>query len=278
MPDLALPPWQDSWCGTPLNPSWFARMDALEFDTILGDPHRADENLALDTTLLYRVAQGRRRPVFWLWDWSEAAVVLGSYQSVRNEIDVENAVRTDTRIVRRMSGGGAMLVEPGRTITYSVIVPESVVADMSFVQSFAFLDRWIIRGLRALGIPATYVPINDIASPYAKIGGAAQVRRAKTVLHHATLAHAMSDERLYGVLRLGRTKHNSRGIPSAVKKVSPLTHFTSLSLAEVRAWLFAAFAAQHVTHTSSFTRDELDEARERMDALYRRYDWVYRVR
>ena len=39
-----------------------------------------------------------------------------------------------------MSGGGTMLVEPGRSITYSLYAPESVVPGLSFVESFAALD------------------------------------------------------------------------------------------------------------------------------------------
>jgi lipoate---protein ligase len=277
MNSIELIPWRDAWSETFLDPSFHARLDKLEFDVIRSKARPANENLALDTALLYRVASGLRRPVFWLWDWSESAVVLGSYQSVKNEVDMEASIRTDTRIVRRMSGGGAMLVEPARSCTYSVIVPEAVVADMSYVQSFAFLDRWVVRALRSIGVPATYVPINDIASPDAKIGGAAQVRRAKTVLHHATLAFDMDNEHLFSVLRLGRRRLSTQGIPSAVKRVSPLSAFTTMTHAEMQDFLFDAFVAQHRTHQSDFAPEELIEADSRMTNIFFSYDWVYRV-
>jgi lipoate-protein ligase A len=272
-----LPSWNPSWCETELDERWFARLEALEFDVIWSEPRSANENLALDTVLFNRVASGRRRPLFWMWEWSEPAVVLGSFQSVRNEIDIEAAVRYDTRVVRRVSGGGAMLVEPERTITYSLIIPDRVVADMSCVQSFAMLDRWIILTLRALGIPATYHPVNEISSPYAKIGGAAQFRRARTVLHHASLAYEMDDERLFSILRLGRRRIIPRGIPSAVKKVSPLTQFTTLSFHDVQSRLFDSFSSQYRTNVSSFEPDELEEASARMNDVYFNYRWVYRI-
>ena len=47
-------------------------------------------------------------------------------------------------MVRRISGGGAMFIEPGNTITYALYAPESLVAGMSFARSYAFLDDWVI--------------------------------------------------------------------------------------------------------------------------------------
>lgn len=47
-------------------------------------------------------------------------MVIGSFQSLRNEVDADQARRLGMTVVRRISGGGAMLIEPGNTITYSL--------------------------------------------------------------------------------------------------------------------------------------------------------------
>ncbi|MGB5075406.1 MAG: HipA domain-containing protein, partial [Bacteroidota bacterium] len=182
------PRWDPAFSETEWDQSLNSRLDDLEFDVILEKPRTAEENLAIDEALLYAAVEGKRKPVFWMWDWSERAVVLGSYQSVGAEFNPDVAKREGFSFARRVSGGGAMVVEPERTITFSLIVPESVVEGLSFRQSFAFLDMWVIRALRGMGIPASYRPINDIVSPVAKIGGAAQCRRRRTVLHHVTMA------------------------------------------------------------------------------------------
>ena len=57
------------------------------------------------------------------------------------------ARRLGITVVRRISGGGAMFIEPGNTITYSLYAPESLVAGMSFADSYAFLDDWVIEAL-----------------------------------------------------------------------------------------------------------------------------------
>ena len=93
-------------------------MSELEWDVIPPTPHPAHMHMALDKVLLERVIAGRRRPTLRIWEWIEPALVIGSHQSVANEIDSEAARELGFVVTRRMSGGGTMLCEPGRTITY----------------------------------------------------------------------------------------------------------------------------------------------------------------
>ncbi len=133
-------------------------------------------HLALDQVLTEELDEGRRGPTLRIWEWASAAVIIGSFQSLRNEVDPEGAERHGVTVVRRISGGGAMFVEPGNTITYSLYVPGSLVEGLSFERSYAFLDDWVLGALADLGVEATYKPLNDIASPAGKIAGAAQKR------------------------------------------------------------------------------------------------------
>ena len=45
---------------------------------------------------------------------------------------------------------------------------------ISFADSYAFLDAWVMAALQKVGITAFYVPLNEIATDQGKIGGAAQ--------------------------------------------------------------------------------------------------------
>ncbi|HLU64473.1 MAG TPA: biotin/lipoate A/B protein ligase family protein, partial [Protaetiibacter sp.] len=162
-------------------------------------------HLALDQVLAEELAAGRRKPTLRIWEWNEPAVVIGSFQSVRNEVDPENAARYGIPVVRRISGGGAMFMEAGSIITYSLYAPVELVQGMSFADSYAYLDDWVLQALRSLGIEATYQPLNDIASPAGKIGGAAQKRLAGgAVLHHVTMSYDIDAEKMVQVLRIGR--------------------------------------------------------------------------
>jgi lipoate-protein ligase A len=200
-----------------------------DFELVETGPLSPVVQMALDEVLAQQVAEGRRTPSLRIWEWASSAVIIGSYQSLRNEVDAEAAKRHGVTVVRRVSGGGAMFAEPGDTITYSLYVPDTLVAGMSFAESYAFLDEWVLRGLREVGIAASYAPLNDITSPIGKIGGAAQKRLAAGgVLHHVTMAYDIDQQKMLEVLRIGREKLSDKGVQSAAKRVDPIRAQTGL--------------------------------------------------
>ncbi|WP_138945478.1 biotin/lipoate A/B protein ligase family protein [Plantibacter sp. M259] len=191
-------------------------------------------HLALDEVLTNEVGEGRRGPTLRIWEWDQSAVVIGSFQSLKNEVDLDNAKANGFEVVRRVSGGGAMMMQRGGIITYSLYVPAELVNGMTFADSYAYLDDWVLVALRSLGIEATYQPLNDITSPSGKIGGAAQKRLGNgAVLHHVTMSYDMDGELMTQVLRIGREKLSDKGTTSAAKRVDPLRSQTGLSRAEI---------------------------------------------
>jgi lipoate-protein ligase A len=233
--------------------------------------------MALDDVLLGRVIAGARRPAVRFWEWIEPALVIGSHQSVANEVDVENARRLGFTVTRRLSGGGTMLCQPAQTITYSLYLPERAVEGMSFRQSYAALDAWAVRSFNALGVPASYREINDIISPRGKIGGAAQARRRGFILHHTTIAHSMEVELLPQLIRIGRERVSERGMRSADKEVSPLSWFMSLSCDETTNHLERSFADEFESRPSELSSVELKSASELVAEKYGTEAWVNRL-
>ena len=230
------------------------------------------EHLALDEVLLDAVAEGRRGPCLRFWRWTERALVVGSHQSLRNEVDFDACASLGFAVVRRMSGGGTMVCEPGGTLTYSLYLPEALVRGLSFVDSFRELDAWAVSALLGLSVPASYRPINDIVSPAGKIAGAAQARRRGAVLHHTTMAYAIDPAVVPRLIRIGRPTLEARGPRSAEKVVTPLTMFTSLPLEEVEAALARAAGGP----PGELSRSELDAARELAASKYGTREWLQR--
>jgi len=249
----------------------------LDWDLIPASAQTAHMHMALDEVLLKRVIAGSRRPAIRFWEWDESALVIGSHQSVSNEVDLPAAKRLGFSVTRRMSGGGTMLCEPGKTITYSMYVPGISVEGLSFRQSYAALDAWAVRAFNALGVPASYREINDIISPRGKIAGAAQARRRGFVLHHTTIAHSMDADLLPRVIRIGRDRVSERGVRSAEKPVSPLSWFTSLTCDETMRHLERSFAEEFTTRASRLTDDELKAARALVGEKYGTPAWVNRL-
>jgi lipoate---protein ligase len=253
------------------------RLQELHWDLIPASPHPAHMHMSLDEVLLGRVIAGARGPSVRFWEWIEPALVIGSHQSVANEVDLPAARRMGFTVTRRMSGGGTMLCEPARTITYSLYLPAAAVEGMSFRQSYAALDAWAVRAFNALGVPATYREINDIISPRGKIAGAAQARRRGFILHHTTIAHSMDVEVLPLLIRLGRERVSERGMRSADKAVSPLSWFTSLSCGETTRHLERFFIEEYTAAASELSADELKAARELVQEKYATAAWVNRL-
>src|SRR5579859_6776149 len=140
-------------------------------------PGEPELQMALDEVLLERVAAGARPCLVRFWEWLRPCLVLGVNQSIANEVDLEEAERLGFGLARRLSGGGTRLCEPGRTITWSLLLPERLVAGLSFRESYARLDGWALAALRELGVEVEYRPVNEMATPRGKLAGAAQARR-----------------------------------------------------------------------------------------------------
>jgi lipoate-protein ligase A len=253
------------------------RLNDLDWDLIPASPQPAHMHMALDEVLLERVIAGHRQATVRFWEWIEPALVIGSNQSVANEVDLEAARRLKFTVTRRMSGGGTMLCEKARTISYSLYLPASAVEGMSFRQSYAALDAWAVRAFVALGVPASYREINDIISPRGKIGGAAQARRKGFVLHHTTIAHSMDVELLPQLIRVGRERVSERGGRSADKAVSPVSWFTSSTCAETTSHLERSFRDEFHAKASELAKGEVEAAAELVVTKYLTTEWINRL-
>ncbi|MGO1957423.1 MULTISPECIES: lipoate--protein ligase family protein [unclassified Microbacterium] len=235
-------------------------------------------NLALDEVLTERVGDGRRNPTLRIWEWDESAVVIGSFQSYRNEVDPDGAAGHGFQVVRRISGGGAMMMGAEQIITYSLYVPSSLVAGLTFADSYAFLDDWVLQALHSVGIEASYQGLNDITSPQGKIGGAAQKRLANGgVLHHATLSYDIDGQVMTEVLRIGREKLSDKGTTSAAKRVDPIRSQTGMPRRAILDEFMKTFRSYTGAVDGSITAEEYAAAEELVGTKFSTERWLHRV-
>lgn len=235
-------------------------------------------HMALDEVLANEVGEGRRQPTLRIWEWESPAVVIGSFQSLKNEVDAQNAEKYGFEVVRRISGGGAMFMEAGSVITYSIYAPTELVSGLSFADSYAFLDEWVIVALKSLGIAASYQPLNDITSPLGKIGGAAQKRLGSgAVLHHVTMSYDMDGAKMVQVLRIGREKMSDKGTVSAAKRVDPLRSQTGLSRAEIIERMKSTFTTLHSAQPGDITPGEYAAAESLVQEKFATREWLERI-
>jgi lipoate-protein ligase A len=251
------------------------RWRKYDWELIPARPLSPNMNLALDEVLTRRVGKGLRPPTLRFWGWASKAVILGRFQSVKNEVNESVAADAGIEVVRRISGGGAMFVEPEGAITYSIYAPEELIKGLSFPESYAFFDAWVIHALRRLGLEAWYAPLNDITASGGKIGGAAQARRWNAVLHHVTMAYAMNGELMSQVLRIGKEKLSDKGITSAAKRVGPLSQQTELPRDVLIEHLTNVFRDEHGLHNGDLQPDEIAEAEDLIHTRFSTKEWIY---
>lgn len=254
-----------------------ARWESLRRNLVVvhDTPRMPAEQMTIDETWAREVATGERRPTLRLWEWAGPAVVIGRFQSAPDEVNLDVAERYGFDVVRRCTGGGAMFIEPGNTITYSLYAPLDFVRGVSIEESYRLCDWWLVESLRGLGLDVRFAGLNDIASQYGKIGGAAQRRfpvdavtagaaadadakgaaedagtgfgrgrgrGAGAVLHHVTMAYDIDAAKMGAVLNTSREKMSDKAVKSAVKRVDPLRSQTGLSREAIIDHLLAWFA------------------------------------
>lgn len=254
---------------------WEARFRSVKW-TLLPNPKlepRAQN--AMDEVLLEEMAAGRRGPHIRFWNWKANAVIIGRFQSVKNEVYEDAAREGDVTISRRMTGGGAMLIEPQNAITYTIAAPEELVKGMDFAESYQFFDSWVLDALRELGVDAWYEPLNDITSSKGKIGGAAQARKKGIALHHTTSAYAMTPGVLTRILRVGKEKLSDKGVTSADKRVAPLRDQTDLDRDVIINHMVGFFREKYGLVEDAFRPEELALMDELVASKYDTDEWVY---
>lgn len=235
-------------------------------------------NVALDEVLLTEVAEGRRRPTLRFWEWEDTATVIGAFQSFVNELRPEGIEKHGVKVVRRISGGGAMFMEGGNCITYSMFVPPALVAGLDYEESYVFLDQWVLAALGSLGVEAFYKPINDISSTGGKIGGAAQKRLGDgTLLHHATMSYDIDADKMVEVLRIGEAKISDKGVASAKKRVDPLRSQTGEAREAIIDVMAQTFTSRYGAHEDTYTEAELEQARTLVAEKFGTEKWTHRV-
>jgi lipoate-protein ligase A len=174
-------------------------------------------NIALEEYCLMHVDPGE--DYFLLWQ-NEPSIIIGRNQNTLEEINRRFVKERGIKVVRRISGGGAVYhdlgnlnftfisrVEPGRPINFSVFVNP------------------IINVLRELGVDATLVGRNDIVAYGKKISGNAQRLYRRKFLHHGTLLFDVNIEDLAEALNVSADKIESKGIKSIRSRVGNIREF-----------------------------------------------------
>jgi lipoate-protein ligase A len=111
----------------------------------------AEENMAVDAALLAACEQGRIPPTVRLYGWSEPAITIGYSQKAEAELDVERCRELGIAVVRRPTGGRALL--HFNELTYAVVAPVTRAPfNRGLKATFEAISEALLSGLKGLGV------------------------------------------------------------------------------------------------------------------------------
>jgi lipoate-protein ligase A len=145
------------------------------------------ENLACDDVLLNMVEEETHEEFLRFWESPQHFVVLGSSNKVYEEVHVDVCRADSIPIVRRHSGGGAVLQGPGCLNFSLVLVIHPDGPTRNITETTRFIMQRHANALAAvLGRPVDVRGSSDLTIGNRKFSGNAQRRRLKALLFHGT--------------------------------------------------------------------------------------------
>ena len=187
----------------------------MELRVVFDEKYKAFWNMALDESLLMHLKD--IGPTLRLYGWNPAAISIGYFQSLDEEVNVEKVREMGVDLVRRITGGGAVYHK--WELTYSIVLPPP---KGKILDSYKLIERGLIESFKILGIEAKYSGINDIEVQGKKISGNAQTRKYGGLLQHGTILMDVNVEEMFSLLKVPKEKLKDKMIKSVKERVTSL--------------------------------------------------------
>jgi lipoate-protein ligase A len=224
-------------------------------------------NMAIDEALMETVGEV---PILRIYGWRPAAVSIGYFQSMNEEVNFAKCREIGVDVVRRLTGGGAVLHE--RELTYSFISREY---PKNIMESYRWICDAIVMSINRLGFDANFVPLNDIVIAGKKVSGNAQTRRNGVLLQHGTILLGVDVNKMFSVLKVPSEKLRDKIIKDAKERVTSLARTT---FDDMTTSLKTSFAAKFESKliTDALTTKEIVRARWLAEQKYSSKEWNLR--
>ncbi|NEU05938.1 MULTISPECIES: lipoate--protein ligase [Clostridium] len=156
---------------------------------------------------------------FMLWQ-NEPCILIGRNQNAFAEINEDYVSNNNIKVVRRLTGGGAVFNDLGN-INFSFISQNT--GDVT--SNFKKFTLPIIKSLHSLGIDAKFSGRNDLVIDEKKFSGNAQYYYKNKVLHHGTLLFSSSIVNLSSALNVNPLKFKHKSVSSVKSRVTNISDY-----------------------------------------------------
>lgn len=191
-------------------------------------PDHPGMNMALDEAILSACEAGAAPPTLRVYGWQPPALSLGYAQPVDKEVNTDACRRHGIEIVRRPTGGRAVLHDD--EVTYSVVMPIDLPdGARTLTEHYHLIGRALAAALAHLGLsvrlarpqraakerqapsPACFAALSryELSVEGKKLVGSAQKRGQQALLQHGSIPLSLNRHRLFECLRVPPEQHHT---------------------------------------------------------------------
>ncbi len=197
-------------------------------------------NLAAEEYLLKNFTQ----PIFRLWR-NSSSIIIGQYQNAIAEIDMDYVKSNDIKVVRRLTGGGAVFHDLGN-LNFTFIEPHTKSEEANAM--FRRFTAPILEALNTLGVKAYLEGRNDLLIEGRKFSGNAMCISNKRVLQHGCMLFSTSMNNLAAALKSRPEKFIGKAVQSNVSRVTNISEHlrTPMSIDEFQQYLGEYICSKYI--------------------------------
>lgn len=166
-------------------------------------------NMAVDEAIMKARIENRVPNTLRLYQWKPSAVSIGRFQTLADEIHVDNCKKHGVNIVRRITGGGAVYHDQNGEITYSIVAKTNDLGckDLDMLSAYQKICSGLNEAVKILGATAEYRPPDPKRCPNLtisgkKISGNAQSSKKGVLLQHGTFLLDIDHKKMFTYLKV----------------------------------------------------------------------------
>ncbi|MFN0301691.1 MAG: biotin/lipoate A/B protein ligase family protein [Burkholderiales bacterium] len=170
-------------------------------------------------------------------------VLIGRHQALSREIKLEHCRAHGIRVVRRITGGGALYFDDGQ-LGWELVFHRATLGIVSLGDLARAICEGAALGLAKLGVAAKYRPRNDIEVDGRKISGTGGFFDGDTLFYQGTVLIDMNPADMLAALNVPEAKQVTRPLDAAAQRVVTLKELLGVAppIETIQAALLAGFA------------------------------------
>ncbi|MGG3943176.1 lipoate--protein ligase [Peribacillus psychrosaccharolyticus] len=227
-------------------------------------------NLAIEEYVLRNLDINESYLLFYI---NEPSIIIGKNQNTAEEINTEYVEEKGIKVVRRLSGGGAVYHDLGN-LNFSFITKD----DGESFHNFQKFTEPVVKALKKLGINAELSGRNDILAEGKKISGNAMFSTRGRMFSHGTLMFDVNVDDVVASLKVKKDKIESKGIKSVRSRVTNIADFLEnpITIEEFKSLILKyIFEDSEEVPEYVLTEEDWNKIHEISKERYQSWDWNY---